>query len=181
MPSFTNFLALLALAGAHLTTAFKIPDNQPDGVYLANTETGEIQLQQRSLNDSELAAALPSRRHIRDLLQARTVPLPVSNAGCPPAGLNPGDYLGAYANFAAWCDKGNKIGGKNLAYATVGSAVWYGCSYGGQNPCGSDEVSEAEHRFNDKCGVAEAAWIHMKDWKKTYGRDVATAEICGNL
>ncbi|KAM7183550.1 hypothetical protein V8F33_013522 [Rhypophila sp. PSN 637] len=174
MPSITKFLALAA-AAASLTAGFTIPEGQPDGIYFGNLQTGEIQLL-ASINATSVRRA---RRGTA--LHARTVPLPVSDQGCPPAGLNPGDYLGAYSNFANYCDEGGKIPGGGLAYATVGSAVWYGCSYGGEQPCDSPEVSDAESRFNENCGAAQSAWVYMDEWKKTYGRDVASAEICGNL
>ncbi|KAM7201764.1 hypothetical protein V8F20_004725 [Naviculisporaceae sp. PSN 640] len=167
MPSFTNFVVLVAMA-ASLATGFIIPPDQPDGVYVADLE----QVKPSSSKEKSGGATL---------LKARTIPLPVSDSGCPAAGLNVNDYLAAYADFAAWCDKGNKIGGGKVVYSAVGSAVWYGCSYRGENPCDSPEVSDAEKRFNEKCGAAEAAWVYMADWKKTYGRDIATAEICGNI
>ncbi|KAK4208252.1 hypothetical protein QBC37DRAFT_379252 [Rhypophila decipiens] len=176
MPSLTKFLALAAVA-ASLTSGFTIPEGQPDGIYFGNLQTGESQLL-ASIN----ATSVRARRGTgAAALNARTVPLPVSDQGCPPAGLNAGDYLAAYSNFAYFCDNGGKIPGGRVTYAAVGSAVWYACSYGGEQPCDSPEISDAESRFNAKCGAARAAWVYMGDWKKTYGRDVASAEICGNL
>ncbi|KAM7202263.1 hypothetical protein V8F33_002980 [Rhypophila sp. PSN 637] len=72
MPSITKFLALF-IAATSLTSGFRIPEGQPDGVYLANTKTGEIQLQQRSRNASDLANSVRRRHLLRSLLQAHTV------------------------------------------------------------------------------------------------------------
>lgn len=173
-----SFLVSMAIAAAGIISAFKIPKGLVDGVYIADLTTGKYQaLGYFNASDVKALTSGPSK-------SARFLPraLPVSESGCPGQKMTALDYTGAYEGSYKFCKAGGKLGGKLVRWSIVGSAAWYGCSHGGENPCSGAEVAEAEHYMNNKCGYTRPGWIWMKDWLKTYGRDnVSGGDICTNI
>lgn len=165
--------ALAALVGMAAAGAFQIPSGLSDGVYVVDMDSDSVNLIQ-PINSTNPPPSVSMRG-----LQGRGIP--VTKTGCDGGKLNTIDYLKAYSYFFDFCDSGKKIQGRRIAYSIVGSAVWYGCSYGGENPCGGQELSEAEAIFNRDCGILSPGWLWSEPWAKTYGRANSVDGICENL
>jgi hypothetical protein len=111
--------------------------------------------------------------------------MPINDHGCTKNLLNDGDYLHARDALRRSCDRGSKIPAAGhpahaaLRYVRAGSVVVYGCSYGGVQPCGTDEIFEMERYLQERCGTWGTGWIWMQSWKKGYGRLLHDEEGCG--
>ncbi len=175
-------ILVIALGFGMPATGYIIPEELADGVYTADAYTGDLQLLQL-LNTSDMAQARGKAANTESKpLNARHIPLPVSKENCPVGRtMDMDDYLSTLSAFSQWCDRGGKIPKKRICYVIVGTAVWYGCSAGGEQPCDSLEVNDADSSLNRVCGLTRPGWVYMKYWKKEYGRDVAGASICAVL
>jgi len=188
-PLTTRKMHLLTILAALFatTTAFELPTDLPSGVYAANLTTGTISLVY-AYNATEIAP-LVARTLATMNANTNTNPItrrgiPVAEKGCVGGVMNVEDLAAAYNLFTKWCDKGNQIEGGHVNWSVAGSAAWYGCSYGDNNPCGTNEIAEASTIITQHCnGVNRPGWVWMKDWKKSYGRENSGdgGNICGGL
>ncbi|KAF2117356.1 hypothetical protein BDV96DRAFT_571950 [Lophiotrema nucula] len=67
--------------------------------------------------------------------------------------------------------------GKSIVKAS-GSAIAYGCDYGGSQTCHSGDLSGFFGALDSSCGVDGAGYYAKHEWKVGYGRDVNGAGIC---
>lgn len=156
---------------------------------LESSDASLIETKVSTKLDTDAGAA--TRAHARDLqlghssLVAREdwEGLPISEHDCrtnKEAGLNPSDYIIARGRFGDWC-RNHEMGGRQIIYEIQGSAVVYGCSHGGAQPCSAEEFGKVERFLDTKCGTLRVGWVWMGDWKKVLGRDLSYNDICTNL
>jgi hypothetical protein len=99
------------------------------------------------------------------------------------------DYTSGRRLLGKECDHGAHIGGYNAMWVRKGTAYAYTCNYSERpNTCSSAEINKADEILNQFCPqVSEevarksTGWVHMAEWKKTYGRGKFGDVICGNL
>ncbi|KAK4466032.1 hypothetical protein QBC42DRAFT_147992, partial [Cladorrhinum samala] len=104
-----------------------------------------------------------------------------ARVGCTNGAVDLAELQQALDCLGRWCNSGHKIPPKSGEHCTVGGSMIYCCSYGGWNPCFADELATAWGAIQRDCGQGKGGWWYHPDWKKTYGIDVANADVCGNL
>ncbi|KAK4159552.1 hypothetical protein QBC43DRAFT_293945 [Cladorrhinum sp. PSN259] len=106
--------------------------------------------------------------------------IPISNGGCMAIHDNHGNFDAAKDAFKDQCNNGVKIPGGNVLYSVRGNAIAYGCSWGGDNPCGANEFDDFIGWAANKCGNYRGAWADMDSWKKQYGMHLKGESFCGH-
>jgi hypothetical protein len=111
--------------------------------------------------------------------------LPIAKSGCGRTMQVPADYDQATRALGRQCDHGMTIpygeGKAGLLYTRVGNSIAYGCTWGGTNPCSSNEFYQSDVFLDNKCGQYWGGWIWMEDWLKGYGRILAGEEACSQV
>lgn len=113
----------------------------------------------------------------RDVLAPRA--LPVSRSGCYKPSANRNDWEIAQASFKTMCDQGVRIPSNSIRYATRGSHVAFGCSWGKENPCSSGEYDEFTTYIYGVCGWYVGGYVDMDSWSKQYGMEQRGEPVCG--
>ncbi|KAI1078999.1 hypothetical protein F5B20DRAFT_590998 [Whalleya microplaca] len=113
-----------------------------------------------------------------------TSSLPISERRCVGSNeMDPVHHENALLNLGHRCDSGQAISasglGAGIIYSKYGSAIVYGCSFGGQNPCSTAELREFDEYMDRECGDQVAGWVFMKKWQKRYGRNDFLPGVCG--
>ncbi|KAI5465567.1 hypothetical protein BGZ63DRAFT_420123 [Mariannaea sp. PMI_226] len=103
------------------------------------------------------------------------IEIPVSSQGCTEsrAPLDPDEHWQAKQLMYWECDRGRRVHRYFGQWATNGTVAVWVCSckwFGFMNPCPLEELYAAETIFNHTCGDDKGAWVHMKEWRKSYGR-----------
>ncbi|KAH6897278.1 hypothetical protein B0T10DRAFT_557103 [Thelonectria olida] len=104
-------------------------------------------------------------------------PLPVSSYGCTncTAPLDPLAHWISKQVLYRRCDLGMKVYRFFGEVAVQGDVIVWVCSclwFFKRNPCPLTELYTAETIFNQTCGEDKGAWVHMKKWRKSYGRSI---------
>lgn len=161
-----SLIALLSAVAA--ATAFTIPKDLGDGVFVVPKGSEEAVL--LTSIDKRASIDIPKRQ------------LPVSDQKCYDGEdmLDGVNYEQAKANLGAMCDEGTALPGGSSLVARIGSAAVYGCSWGGQNPCSSDEVNGAMDIIDGNCGNLHPGDIWLQDWAKIWGRGKGWEKFCEN-
>ena len=84
------------------------------------------------------------------------------------------------AMLGAYCDNGPNIPEHSSFVARVGSVAVYACTWAGENPCSSDEITESLELINDNCNNLRSGDVWLGDWAKIYGRGSAWSSFCEN-
>ncbi|TPX11832.1 uncharacterized protein E0L32_007569 [Thyridium curvatum] len=171
------------LAATAAAKGFVLPANQEDGVYISKGRPHP--------HSSKFRRDVSTTVKIGNITYDEvTEPGAIEKRGVPWTAvrcddrniLNEWDYAPARDNLKKSCDKGNKApawdGKSGILYARVGSAIWYVCSWGGENPCSTDEINDAEVKMDAECTDEVSAWIEVSNWKKGYGRAISGMEVC---
>ncbi|KAK0639615.1 hypothetical protein B0T16DRAFT_395312 [Cercophora newfieldiana] len=98
-------------------------------------------------------------------------------------------YTAARLLLGRECDRGKTIPGYSIMWVRRGTSYAYACNYSPHTQwCNSYEVERADEFLNAFCPLVSeevaresTGWVHMADWKKTYGRAKFGDLICGNL
>jgi hypothetical protein len=173
-----SFMPLLALGApspaAAASEEMHILPDLGSGVFLATLDpTGSVNVTKISDVDLSRRSVGPAPAHG---LNKR---IPISNWGCG-ATMPAGDFDAAKSEFNHWCDQGSQIPPNGVLYSRRGLAIAYGCSWGGWNPCSSQEYNEFIHHAAANCGYYRSGWADMNDWKKQYGIHHQGEEFCGH-
>ncbi|KAI3317324.1 hypothetical protein HD806DRAFT_373806 [Xylariaceae sp. AK1471] len=105
--------------------------------------------------------------------------LPINRHRCKMGEmLDSGHYHMAFTALAQRCDEGEKIFPHSIMFAKYGSALVYGCSFAGKNPCSSHELELFEEYLDKNCGPGIVGYAEMKHWKKRYGRADFESKLC---
>lgn len=175
----TLIVALLAASAS----AFVVPDDQEDGMYISTGGSTSAKLRRDASGPVKIGNITYSEAGGDISTSAIEKRMPVNAITCDPRNiLNAWDYVDSRDNLKKFCNKGVKVpkwnGVSGILYARVGSAIWYACSWGGVNPCSGGEIDEAETRMDHSCGDDESAWVEMNTWKKGYGRAITGMSVC---
>ena len=162
---FTSTLLLAAIAALAQAAKFSTK-NLPDGGHILSLDSNGNQVNE-TINPSSTKVRRATRLSQRALLPATL------KTGCRP---NNGAYdhdsiVTSRNELGAWCDSGNQIAHHSSIVFVNGNAVWYACSNGGLNPCGSSEIEQANAIMDGDCGAWTDVNLYIPDWAKTYGRD----------
>lgn len=162
-----SILVTLAVAIAS-ATAFKVPLDLADGVYMINATDSEAEPVR--IGDAVNSQPLASRQNS----------FPGSSwMQCDNVDLNHADTDKASAGLRDTCRAAPDIPGGSHILSASGSVFAYACSYGGSQPCRLSEVNEYYTWSTDECGSYEGSFLHIPDWKKAYGRAPSTiVNIC---
>ncbi|CAI4212634.1 unnamed protein product [Parascedosporium putredinis] len=166
---------LLAVAG---TRGFVVPQGLPDGVYLFDfdPESGSI------INEPQLLKYLTPAASPRPPLH--------SPGGGPEAPPEPGTLLRRDVpqprgfrrrQDPVWwyLPKDTQYPVNQAVVITYGSAMAYMCNWDSfTNRCWTKEYEEASGIIDVACQNSLTGTVYVDRWKKTYGRDVAGADIC---
>ncbi|EMR63527.1 hypothetical protein UCREL1_9537 [Eutypa lata UCREL1] len=177
-------LAAFALALGSAASV-KIPEDSPDGLLVASLDRLDAHYGNFTLIAThvphEPVPTPPTKRSAR--LQRRALPLPISDTGCSDDNyVDPVHFVVSRQKLIDECERGTQIGKRSVLAYKIGSSTAYACSYGGRNPCSTDEIDVAFRRIDEDCGSPiKAGWVLMDDWAKSYGREIVTAEICGGI
>ncbi|KAJ7281624.1 hypothetical protein C8J57DRAFT_1298190 [Mycena rebaudengoi] len=108
---------------------------------------------------------------------------PSTEIGCrfDEAPLDYNNLFAATVMEYNWCDAGGRVKqGTHQAFRS-GNVITFICSYNGANPCSSVEAGDAWDAWSQACpGGFYPAYLYIKEWNKTYGRDLVTTNICTN-
>ena len=177
----TTALQLL-VAGTSLVSAFVVPDSLNDGIYAVSFDpsTGE------ALSDFEQLPDVPalSKRAMRiqplSTRQGGGAPPPLEKpkTTCGNKDLNRDDFNSAKESFTKLCDDPKQYAARNAIIITQGGAIAYMCNYAAENRCWRQEYEEASSLIDKQCSNRRSGTVYVDKWKKSYGRDVAGADIC---
>jgi hypothetical protein len=174
---------------------YKPPRDLADGVHYVPTMSSPMPMsgnQMPRFGDAVQIANITNSRHRRGETGADTgtnitdvAPgsvighLPITYFRCQAWDmLDMEHYRLASAAFAQRCDKGEKIPKASIMFAKYGSAIVYGCSFGGRNPCSTHEMEMFDAYLDLKCGHAIVGYTDMKGWEKRYGRSDFESRLC---
>jgi len=99
------------------------------------------------------------------------------------------DYTSARNLLADECNAGHRIPLFNIMWVRKGTSYAYACNYN-EHPttCSGAELEAADDILNRFCpqvseevALRSTGWVHIPEWKKTYGRGKYGDVICGNL
>jgi hypothetical protein len=183
--------SIFLLLVASMSSAFKVPADQPDGLWTAKQIEPKLQNGSISAASSaqwtEPVLLVPHNKNTKSTehvspqqVDKRGVELPDSWAGCTGSGLDWEHFESARGEFLGQCDGGSWTGWKGIIYYKFGSAVAYVCSYDRTQPCGTEEYDEANRLIDEKCDNGKTGWVWIGGWKKLYGRDLVEHYLCGN-
>jgi hypothetical protein len=158
--------------------SFTIPTDQADGVWsIKKDSAGNHVGEPEFLGHLNRTARLPTQSATRSAKFARGL-LPNPSISCSGYGINGNDFDCAWAGFDNWIGGGYNVNWDSDIWTTCGSAIAYMCNYAGTQPAVASEYDESITLENDGCGANTAAWVHINDWNKAYGRDNAGARVC---
>lgn len=179
MHFFSTLLFVLAAATVNgLPSIITIPPTDENGIYFAEDDGNG------NLKRTKLANSTTLGVDDFELQKRGTLVNPTTVCSTTSETINNRKSL-RYAKFTLqkFCNDGQKIpawisGKSGVLYSKQDGAIWYGCSWGGVNPCSPGEILEAEALMNQKCEAYKSAWVEMQDWKKGYGRAVDGKAKC---
>ncbi|KAI1394999.1 hypothetical protein F4819DRAFT_492910 [Hypoxylon fuscum] len=162
-----------------LVHSFEIPQ---DGLFRANFGSGSVgkveMLALHNPNETVQPALPPSSS------QELPQPLPINKHKCFwQKFLNGNDYELSIKMLRQHCaDTHNIIGSKDIFGYQVGSSVAYMCNYGNPIECLPWELDDDMKFLDDTCQQSlVAGWVFHHHVRKTYGRDLTSEYICGNI
>ncbi|KAM5351339.1 hypothetical protein ACJ41O_004062 [Fusarium nematophilum] len=181
---------LLAAAIAQDVVTFAPPADLEDGFHVIELDEGDgdfvrpnLQGHLRSFLDlfRKREKRDPAKKEgitntsANDPLSEDPTPLPVSKKGCTQntSALDPADHWSAKQKFHLFCENKNSVYRQQAFVGVKGTAQFWICGYGSvcdRAGCSVNEIIKAEGIFNQTCGDNRGAWIHMKKWKKSFGR-----------
>ncbi|KAI0112935.1 hypothetical protein F4814DRAFT_449386 [Daldinia grandis] len=180
---FTTIAVLLAATA----NAVRIPENEPDGIYMLDLGEGPVARRGGSytLIEEFNKTATEHKRSGYTLLEEFAKPseekrgLDSPQTSClPNTKLDGVNYQQATSLFKTRAGAGDKIpGGKGIA-SKYGSVIVYACSWRGENPIASGEVDEAMGKIDTDCHTLQAGACGMEPWGKNYGRDNIANQVC---
>jgi hypothetical protein len=161
---FTSTLVLAALAALVQAGIFST-ENLPDGGYILSLDSNGNQV------NETIDPASIKVRHASRLSSRASLPTDL-RITCRNNGPYDHNAMVLSRNqLGAWCDSGNKIpGGRSVVFVHA-NAVYYACSNGGDNPCSSGEVTQANSHMDAHCGAWTDVNLYIPGWAKSYGRD----------
>ncbi|KAI8966399.1 hypothetical protein F5Y11DRAFT_309140 [Daldinia sp. FL1419] len=187
-----RFTILTALLAATAASAVRIPESEPDGIYMLDFGSGAVArrggsytlieefnktaaAQKRDgytlLEAFEKQSAADDEEHKRALDDPQTSCLPNTKLD----GVN---YQQATSLFKTRANAGDKIpGGKGIA-SKYGSVVVYACSWRGDNPTSAAELDDSMAKIDSDCHTLQAGACGMEPWGKNYGRDNIANQVC---
>ncbi|XXG98042.1 hypothetical protein Hte_004359 [Hypoxylon texense] len=172
---FTIILIIAASVFSTLAADFIIPE---DGNFLVDFSSGSPRVEMLSIhNPNETVQPMLSP-------EARKRPkLQVDKKKCySDRRLNLKDYTRSLQMLDDLCAKSPLVPESSIWGYKVGSAYAYMCSYGGyaeHRECSPEELHYDLDYIDQECGsIVEAGWVHHRQIKKRYGRDLSTSKIC---
>ena len=148
-------------------SAFYMPPNSPDGVYLTSKDEAgnDIVSQMGNITASpDKGSTIPSRIKVRqdpggtsinhshnNPQKATTDFEPDYSIGCLGSHCTPDDYAEAIAQLKADCGNGLEIETGQHFFSKVGHCIAFVCNYGGNNDCAADEAGVAYTDIGKQC------------------------------
>ncbi|KAI2641433.1 hypothetical protein GGS26DRAFT_597296 [Hypomontagnella submonticulosa] len=178
--------ALLAALAATSCSAVVLPEGTPNGVYVwpAPNSAKLKGRQEKSGEWTKIGDITPRDATSENPNLSRRWSWPSgaqasSECNPQPVKLSTWDYDEALETMKSNCVGENSLIPRGGNYAVVyGSALIYGCSWGGSQPCRREEVERFSTDIDLKCGDDGSGFIHLPGWRKAYGRDHVGIDIC---
>jgi hypothetical protein len=149
--------------------AIQVPEDAPDGLYTAQLSEGPKKREPELVLITEYNTTATTPVKARSNNEGRELPVSLVECNPSPYMLDGVNYQQAMAELGNWCDQGQGLQSNSGLFSKVGSALVYGCSWGGYNPCSGGEVLDAMSWLDGGCGNLWSAHMEMKDWKKLWG------------
>jgi len=182
---FTTSIILAAIAFATAGKAseagsYSLGADLPNGLYaIPHDATGTLTDIAPIWNGTDAAESSNTptgnsvpRRH----LTPRQLPSPTIY--CHNYDINEHDLNGARGQLAQWCNAGNFAPSNTDMVFRQNNVLYALCNWGGRNPCGVNEINDAELHMNGRCGRNRAAKAEIQSWKKAYARGTDSRIIC---
>ena len=176
-------LILLFAIGATAQSAWRIPDNQANGVYGVSTdENGAAHAVEHKFIASltEPPANIPRELVASAKFYPKRDNIGVNSVTCRTYSLNPTDTDMAVANLRQQCGNGGFVKKNWDYYAIKGSVVaWYCNSNSWDNQCFDSEAADAFARITAQCGQYTAGWDFVPSRAGGYGYEAQGTNFCG--
>ena len=91
--------------------------------------------------------------------------------------LNYNDIVSAEQGLEAMYQYGGTFNDQTTSYK-YGSAVAYGCNYGGGQTISGSWLAAQFSRISQQCGTSGSGWVTYPDWKASYGIDSSAVGFC---
>ena len=169
-----HVLSIFLLAAA-TANAFRIAKDMGNGIFIKRPGSAEPYLLQ-PLNSTDDITLEAFGHKEADSISAAGIPVSLVNCNKNDI-LDNDDFNHAAINLLNTCYHSSIPGGSSIVIRSDATAV-YACSWGGDNPCNSQEFFEAMARLDHDCGKDRKGEVQMHDWKKIYGRGHAWHDIC---
>jgi hypothetical protein len=174
---FASMASRLFLAAAGLVAlcqAFILPSTLPEGYYTISFGLDGTALSQPApLDTSALPASVRRRQTGND-----GPSLPSPRTVCAASSFSVNDFALVDKAMADFCLIDTRYAKSTAVVYTNGNAMAYWCNYDSTDWCRTKEWNEAMDLLDRSCGVGRSGLVDISTWGKSYGRDVAGADIC---